>query len=637
MASRLYDFGPFFLDPSERRLLHDGKPVALTPKCFDLLVILVENSGHLLGKDELLERLWPGQFVEEASLSFNISTLRKALGEGQSGRHFIETVPKKGFRFVAPVEERRHEPTEVPTQPVEQITDQSKFSLQSHLTALARFPLGLKIAAGLITASVLVYFVYGFWARRVAAPVHKSTWTIAVLPFKPLSSESRDESLEMGMAETLITKLSNLNQLVVRPMSSVRKYTDVQQDPVKAGQEVEAEAVLDGSIQKAGDRVRMTVRLIDVKTGATLLSEPFDEQFTDIIRLQDSISERVTQALSLKLTGEERAQLTKNDTDNPEAYQLALQGQYFYSKQTGDFRDNLGKGLDFYQKAVEKDPEFARAYIGISHFYISGGDPPISPLERLKRAKDAVLRALELDNNLAAAHNALAELEYQYEFDWTGAGTHFKRALELGPNVSYFHLAHHWYLMCQERFVEAQLELDKAQQLDPGNIRINNAQGILALFRRQYDKAISHYQNTRKVEPAAIHRNQWSMSVAYQRMGMHKEAVEEFLEDGRTREYLEREEIERLRKAFNESGWRSFERMRLDLLAQKSKKQDLPPTLMAGLYGLAGEKDAAFAWLNKAIDERDGWIALIKVQPAYDSLRTDPRFIKLLERMNLTP
>src|SRR4030095_10155950 len=154
MASRLYDFGPFFLDPSERRLLHDGKPVALTPKCFDLLVIIVQNSGHLLGKDELLERLWPGQFVEEANLSFNISSLRKALGEGQSGRHFIETVPKKGFRFVAPVEERRHEPTEVPTQPVEQITDQSKFSLQSHLTALARFPLGLKIAAGLITASV---------------------------------------------------------------------------------------------------------------------------------------------------------------------------------------------------------------------------------------------------------------------------------------------------------------------------------------------------------------------------------------------------------------------------------------------------------------------------------------------------
>ena len=627
MASRLYDFAGFSLDPSERRLLHDGEPVALTPKCFDLLVVLVENRGHLLGKDELLERLWPGQFVEEINLSFNISSLRKALGEGQGGRHFIETVPKKGFRFVAHVEERQ-----IPAQLSEETIEPDKLPVSS------RFPLSLKIAAGFITASVLVYFVYVFWARRVVAPAPKTARTIAVLPFKPLSDESRDEALEMGITNQLITKLSNLNELVVRPMSSVRKYTNVQQDPIKAGHEVEAEAVLDGSIQKAGDRVRVTVRLIDVNTGVPILSESFDEQFTDILKVQDSISERVAQALSLKLSAEERAQLTKHDTDNTQAYQLALQGQYFYSKQTGDFRDNIRRSLDFYQQAVEKDPKFARAYIGISEFYISGGiDPTISRLERLKRAREAVLRALELDNSLAEAHNALAELEYQYEFDWTGAGTHFKRALELGPNVSYFHLAHHWYLMCQERFDEAQLELDKAQQLAPGNIRINNAQGVLALFRRQYDKAISHYQNTRKVEPAAIHRNQWSMSVAYQRMGMHKEAVEEFLEDGRTRAYLEGEEIERLRKAFNESGWRSFERMRLDLLEQKAKKQDLPPTLMAGLYGLAGEKDAAFAWLNKAIDERDGWIALIKVQPAYDSLRTDPRFIKLLERMNLAP
>jgi DNA-binding winged helix-turn-helix (wHTH) protein/TolB-like protein len=631
MASYVYDFGPFFLDPSERRLLRDGKPVALTPKCFDLLVILVENSGHLLGKDELLERLWPGQFVEEANLSFNISSLRKALGEGQRGRRFIETVPKKGFRFVAHVEERRHGPTETPTQLSDETIEPNKLPISS------RFPLSLKIAAGFITASVLVYFGYGIWARRVAAPVHKNTRTIAVLPFKPLSDESRDESLEMGMTNQLITKLSNLKELVVRPMSSVRKYTDVNQDPVKAGQEVQAETVLEGSIQKASDRVRVTVRLIDVRSGATMFSESFDEQFTDILKLQDSISERVTQVLSLKLTGEEIASLTKHDTDNPESYQLALQGQYLFGKQTGDRRDNLRKGLDYYQKAVEKDPKFAKAYIGISEFYISEGDPKIPPRERLKRAKAAVLRALELDNNLAEAHNALAELKYQYEFDWPVAGAHFRRAIELGPNVSYFHLAYHWYLMCQERFDEAQLELDKAQELAPGSIRVNKAQGILFLFRRQYDKAISHYEKMREVEPAAIHRNQWSMSIAYERMGLHKEAVEEFLEDGRIRGFLEREEIGRLRKAFKESGWQGFERMRIDLLEQKSKKEYIQPTVMAGVYALAGEKDAAFAWLDKAIDARDGWVALIKIQPAYDNLRADPRFIKLLERMNLAP
>jgi tetratricopeptide (TPR) repeat protein len=367
------------------------------------------------------------------------------------------------------------------------------------------------------------------------------------------------------------------------------------------------------------------------------LSEPFDEQFSDILNLQDSISERVTKALSLKLTGEERAQLTKHDTNDPEAYELALLGDYFLEKQTGNRRDNWRKGLDYYQKAVEKDPKFARAYIGISEFYISAGDPKVPFLERVARAKAAILRALELDNSLAEAHNALAELKYQYEFDWTGAGTEFKRAIELSPNASYSHLAYFWYLMCQERFDEAQLELDKAQELAPGSIRINKAQGILLLFRRQYDKALSHYERIREVDPASIHRNQWTMSVAYERMGLHKEAVEEFLEDGRIRAYLERDEIERLRKAFKESGWRGFERMRFDLLEQKSKKEYISPTIMAGLYALAGENDAAFTWLEKAIDERDGWIALIKIQPAYDNLRADPRFTKVLERMNLTP
>ena len=638
-AKSVYDFGPFRLDPAERRLLRHDQPVSLTPKCFDLLVLLVENNGHLISKEEMLERLWPNQFVEESNLSFNISSLRKALGEGEDGDRFIETVPKKGFRFVAQVDLSVADQISVTAfgQETTESTTLAQDIVPTHSSASARFALNLRIVAGLISATVLLIIFYVVWSRRVEAPIPNTTRTIAVLPFKPLSSESRHESLEMGMAEALITRLSNINQLIVRPLSSVRKYTDVQQDPVTAGHEVEADAVLEGTIQKAGDRVRVTVRLIDVRTGATILSEPFDAQFSDIFNLQDSISERVAKALSLKLSGEERAQLTKHDTDDPEAYQLALLGDYFLEKQTGDRKDNWKKGLEYYQKAVERDPKFARAYIGISEFYISAGDPKIRAAEGVGKAKAAILKALELDNTLAEAHNALAELKYQYEFDWTGAGTEFKRAIELRPNVSYFHLAYFWYLMCQERFDEAEMELDKAQDLTPGSIRINKAQGVLLLFRRQYDKAISHYQKMREVDPASIHRNQWTMSVAYYRKGLHKEAVEEFLEDGRIRGFLDREETERLSSAFKESGWRGFERMRIDLLERKSKKEHLPPTLLAGVYALAGEKDAAFAWLEKAIDARDGWVALIKVQPAYDNLRNDPRFTKLLARMNLAP
>jgi DNA-binding winged helix-turn-helix (wHTH) protein/TolB-like protein/Tfp pilus assembly protein PilF len=642
-TKRLYEFGLCRLDPAERRLLRDDQPVPLTPKCFDLLVILVENSGHLLEKEELMKQLWPDQFVEEANLSFNISSLRKALGEGQNGQRFIETVPKKGFRFVARVEERRDDGTNLITEARQETTERTvdgQHILPLHSTAArtaGRFPLGLKTLVGLISAIALVYFAYGLWTRRAETPVRKLSRTIAVLPFKPLSIESRDESLEMGMAETLITKLSSINQLVVRPMSVVRKYTDLQQDPIIAGRELQTEAVLDGSIQKAGDRVRVTVRLMNVESGASLWAAQFDENFTDIFKVQDSISERVTQALTLRLSPEESARLTKHYTDNPEAYQLYLQGHYLFSRQTGDRGDNLRRSLEYYQLAVEKDPKFALAYVGVAEFYLSEGNPKLSPWERLAKAKAAVAKALELDNALAEAHTALAELKYQYEFDRSGAEAEFKRALDLNPNNAYIHLAYSWYLMCGGLFDQAQAELDKAQELEPGSLRLNKTQGILFLFMRQYDKAISHYQTMREVEPNLIHRNQWSMSVAYEQMGIHAEAVEEFLEDGRIRRYLKPEEIETLRKAFRVSGWQSFSRTRIDLLEEKSKKEYIPPTVLAGLYALSGEKDLAFAWLEKAVDTRDGWIALIKIQPAYDSLRSDPRFTNLLQRMNLTP
>ena len=638
-AKRSYDFGPFHLDPVERRLLRHDQPVALTPKCFDLLVIFVENSGHLLGKEELLERLWPDQFVEEANLSFNISSLRKALGK-ENGETFIETIPKKGFRFVAHVEKHHDERTELTTGARGETTGQPEVGqhiLASHSIARARITLRLQIIVGLLTASALMYLGYGLWARRAESPAPRPPRTIAVLPFKPLSDESRNESLEMGMAETLINKLSSINKLVVRPMSAVRKYTDVQQDPIKAGQDVQAEAVLDGTIQKAGDQVRVTVRLINVKTGTAIWADQFDAGFTDILKVQDSISERVIQALTLRLSGKEREQLNRHYTDNPEAYQLYLQGNYLSTKQTGDRRDNLRKGLDYYQQAVEKDPNFARAYIRISEFYISEGDPKTPSWERLLKAKAAVEKALKLDSALDEAYNARAELKYQYEFDWEGAEADFKRAIDLNPNLSNFRLAYSWHLMCQGRFEEAQGELDKAQELDPGAIRVNKTQGILFLFMRQYDRAIKHYEKIREMEPSAIHRNQWSMSVAYERMGMYAEAVEEFLEDARTRGFLKREEIESLREAFKKSGWQNYLRMRIDLLVEKSKREYVSPTLMAGIYALAGEKDLAFDWLEKAIDSHDGWVSLIKIQPAYDSLRPDPRFTRLLQRVKLTP
>jgi Predicted integral membrane protein len=417
----------------------------------------------------------------------------------------------------------------------------------------------------------------------------------------------------------------------------VSKFKELQQDPVKAGQEVQAEAVLDGSIQKTNGRVRVTVRLMNVETGAQLWAEPFDADSSDIFHVQDSISQRVVQALMIKLSGEESAQLNKHSTENAEAYQLYYQGQYLFAKHTGDRRDNLRKSLASYQLAIEKDPKFAPAYVGISEFYISAGDPKVQPWEGIQKAKAALTKALELDNTLAEAYDALAELKYQYEFDWSGAEGDFKRAIDLNPNLSYSRVAYSWFLMCQARFDQAQAELDKAQQLEPGSLRINKTQGILLLFMRQFDKAISHYQKMREVEPNLIHRNHGSMSVAYERMAMHAEAVEEFLEDGRIREFLKPDEIRALREAFRASGWQGYARKRIEMLERNAKNEYVPPTVLASVHALAGEKELAFSWLEKAIETRDPRLSVIKVEPAYDSLREDPRFTKMLQRLNLTP
>jgi tetratricopeptide (TPR) repeat protein len=439
----------------------------------------------------------------------------------------------------------------------------------------------------------------------------------------------------MGMAETLITKLCSIRQIVVRPMGAVRKFTDPRQDPVRAGQELDVETVLAGSIQKAGDRVRVTVQLMNVRTGASLWAAQFDTDFRDIFQVQDSISERVAHALTLRLSGEESARLAGHYTENPEAYQLYLQGQYLLGKQTGDRSDNLRRSLEFYRLAVDRDPKFARAFVGIAEFYISAGDPKLAPRDSSLHARSAVVRALELDDTLAEAHNALAELKYQYEFDWSGAEAEFKRAIDLEPNVAYFHIASSWNQMCQGRFDQAQAELARAVELEPGSLRFNKTQGVLFIFMRRYDEAINHYKKMREVEPTLIHRNQFSMAVAFAQVGMRAEAVEELLEDGRTRGYLTTNEIELLKEAFRASGWEAYMRMTINLLEEKAKREYISPTILAGLYALSGRKEPALAWLEKAIDIGDPWISLIKIQPAYDSLRSDPRFRELLFRVGL--
>ena len=624
---QVYQFGMFRLEPAERRLQRNGETISLTPKAFDTLVFLVERAGHLVEKEELMKALWPDSFVEDANLAQQVFTLRKVLGETDEGGQFIETVARKGFRFVAPVT--------ITAQPEQVSAESLSKATKTTGTTIWRSALIAVLIIGLVSLAA-----YALYHRTSVKPTESSpspanvaqVKTIAVLPFKPLSPDSRNESLELGMTETLITHLSNLKELVVRPMGAVRKYVDPQQDPVKVGQELQVDAVLDGSIQKVADRVRVSVRLSNVRDGAALWAQQFDEKFTDIFNVQDSIAERVATTLPLKLGDDERQRLTRHYSDSPEAYQLYLQAQYLWDNRT---EENRKKMFQYYEQALAKDPKFALAYVGLADLQITMvGDNRVTYKDIKPKIDANLAHALALDADLAQARNLLAEVNYQFDFDWVAAEREFKKAIELNPNVAHIHLAYGWYLMSIARFDEASREMERAQEIDPHSMTINRARGMLLYYMHQFDKAIEHLQRIANAEPG-VALNHWALAQAYEQKGMYEESIEENAKantDG-TRD----KKLERARELIRSSGWQGFLQNQKEVMACNAADVHISLMLIASVDAQLGNKEEAFAGLNKAIDERASGIPNLKVDPKFDSLHSDPRFAKLLARMNISP
>jgi TolB-like protein/tetratricopeptide (TPR) repeat protein len=540
----VYEFGGFRLEPTERRFVRDGTPVALTPKVFDTLVLFVENAGRLITKDEFMKQVWAEAFVEEATLVQSISQLRKALGDSEA----IETVPKKGYRFRDVV--RRVETPEVTTN---------------------------------------------------IEPIR----SIAVLPFQPLVRNSRDESLEMGMADTLIARLSGIRDIIVRPMSSVRKYADFELDVLAAGRELGVESVLEGSLQHSANRVRVTVRLLKVSNGASLWAGIFDEEMTDIFALQDVLSEKVAQALSLELSKEDKMRLVKHYTRSTTAYEFYLKGRFYWWKNSPE---EYKKSRDFFHRAVEEDPFYALGYCGLNSFYgYAAAWGIVPPEEGWPKAEWAVTKALELDDQLAEAHLDLSALKMVYYLDWIGAETEAKRAVELKPGLDEIHYAYSFFLLVMGRFREAVAEGRRALVYHPFSVRISQHLGFTLFCERRYDEAIQQYRRTLELDPkdASVHG---ALGDAYERNG--KMAVERAV--------------------------RTVAAKRLARLERNRERGDYLPAIKLARENLrAGHQEEAMKWLTLACEERNVYSLLIVSDPFYDPMRIDKRFAELLRRMKL--
>ncbi|HEX6624170.1 MAG TPA: tetratricopeptide repeat protein [Pyrinomonadaceae bacterium] len=641
----VYEFGDFRLDPGRRLLLRrDGRPVPLKPKIFETLLYLVEHDGRVLEKGELMRAVWPDTAVEENNLSQNISALRRALGETPGQHRYIVTVPGRGFRFVAAVSTRAEtnalegaaavsaDPAVKLPEAVSTVAGTDKPG-GGPKSILRPFALACVLVAGLGAAGLIL------WRARTApapaaspAPASAPVKTIAVLPFKPLVEGEQDQALELGMAETLIAKLSNSREVVVRPISAVRRYGALEQDPQAAGRELNVESVLDGHIQRRGDHIRVSARLLSVGDGRQLWAGQFDEKMTDIFAVQNVISERVAAALALPLTGEERAHLTRRHTENVEAYQLYLRGRYSLSKR---LPGALRQAIEHFRQAITLDANYAPAYAGLSSAYAFqssaefGGMPP---REVMPKAKEAALKAVVLDDTLAEAHIAVGRAAV-FERDWPTVEREYKRGLELDPDYSEGRQLYALFLLRMGRLDEALVEARRAWEIEPSSANKIVIVGWTHYFRREYDEAIEQYGQTLDMDP----NNQparFRLGLAYMQKGMPDRAVAELqraanLSGGNARH------VAFLGYAYALSGeWGKAERL-LNELQTRSRQTYVCPYDIAIIHLGLGDKERALEWLEKTDRERDDWLLQLKVEPVMDSLRSEPRFRDLVRRVGL--
>jgi len=658
VSTTKYLSGEFVLEPGSYSLVRDSVPVPISRKRFQALLYLIEQRHRVVTRRELVEQFWEGQEVYEENLTKCVSEIRKALDDQQKPHRFIETLPAVGYRYIGPVEEqilthgaagaaaRTGVPLDI-TARQQTLEDQSGYNHDSPAGGEMIVPVeslpGLESGTGTwrtwaaVIMSLLIVALAAaavlFYPNRMnsaAAAVDSSAiHSLAILPFKPISEKNRDEFLELGMADALITKLSNIRQVTVTPTASVRKYTNLNQDPIAAGNELRVGAVLEGSIQKLSDRIRVTVRLVNVADGSSLWAETFDENFADIFALQDSISERVAGALALRLSPPEKERITKRYTESSEAYQLYQKGRYFWNKRT---EDGLKKGIEFFEQAIQKDPNYALAYAGIADSYLVANFNLLPPKEVFPKAKQAALKALEIDGTLAEPRAALALTTMVYDRDWAAAEREFRHALNLNPNYGQ---AHHWYalsLAALGRLDEAVAEAKKAQQAEPTSLAINAGAGWVSFLAHDYDQTIEQSSKAIEMDPnfglAYFYRG-----LAYEQKGMFDNAIAdlETAKGSQVRPTI----LGALGHAYAMAGNKAKAMAMLRDMEELSRKRYFPGFQIALIYIALGERDQALALLEKSYRERYPALIHVKVEPRLDPIRSDPRFKDLVKRIGL--
>lgn len=628
-----YEFGPFRMDPEERLLLRDGDPIPLTPKAFETLLLLVRNHRRVVLKDDLMKALWPDSFVEESNLSQNIFVLRKALGESAQDARYIATVSGRGYRFAQDVAEVAADEAVIETSPLPEPAQPEVIppAPTGGWTKMGRRHRTVVLA--LATVAILLAGYIGWRTFRPPAHAASGRMMLAVLPFQNLTGDSEQEYFADGLTEELITKLGRLHpaQLGVIGRTSVMGYKHSDKRLDQIGHELGVQYVLEGSVRRAGDRVRITAQLISVADQSHLWAEDYDRKLQDVLAVQDEVAIAVADQTQVKLDPSQQTDLVRARTVIPEAYEAYLRGRFFWNKRT---EEGFRKSIEYYNFAIAKDPRFAEAYAGLADSHLLLGGYGFEPqTTAMPTAKAAALEALALDDRLANAYTSLAMIAMQWEWNWKEAEIDYKRAIALNPNYS---VAHHWYgdgyLSAMGRMDEAIAELRLAQELDPLSLVISTDLAKRLCNAGQCDEAVDRLHKVLEIAPDFVLAH-YCLARAYEQQGSYPLAISE-LEKIRSPDPSKAAASE-LGRIYALQGNRKQALQIVDELQRYSKHAYLDPWYVANVYLALSDKDSTLAWLEKAQEQHSPAMNGLKIDPDYAPIRSDPRFLALIRRVGL--
>jgi len=624
-GTKVYCFGPFRLDPAERLLLRGQVPVRLSPKAFGALTLLVENRGHLLEKDELLKQVWPDTFVEESNLAQHISLLRKALQEGEAGARYIETVPRRGYRFVAEVQEIDGRSSQADRPAAAPVADPAP---AAGFWNPRWFALG-----GVVVLALLLIEARSLWHPGPATPA--PIRSLAVLPLQNLSGDASQEYFADGMTEALITDLARIPDLRVISRTSVMRYKDSHKSLPQIGQELGVEALVEGAVVRSGTRVRITAQLVRAASDQHIWAESYERDLADLVALQGEVSRSIAGQIERQISPHRFVQLASSRKASPQAQEDYLKGRYFWNQRT---RAGYLKAIEYFQQAATADPQFAPAYAGLADAYALLGSLPDTTIPRetaMPKAKDAALTALRLDDSLADAHTSLAFVEMHYEWKFAEAEQQFQRALALNPNYS---VAHQWYafdLVALGKPGEAVAEMKRALASDPLSPIISTDLAEMLYFDRKYDEALQQARATADLHPdfSMAHR-------MLERIYNQKHLFAQAIAEGRRAVALNQDDawmLLELALTYELAGKIPEMKACLRKATLLSRSGALPDgDIVIQIYSNLGEKDLAFSAMERAFRRHEGGFILLNAEPGYDSLRSDPRFQQFVRRVGLS-